>query len=110
MISKLNPTGLSAGFGASLVTSWKGRKRKGVLVGQALPAGGWDPKHFCRYPKAEGKNYCFMGKTASLKTKQNKQTKNPKTLHVKVSSAVQIPANVAVLLEKCLSTAGNPHL
>lgn len=26
------------------------------IVGQALPAGGWNPKRFCKYPKAEAVN------------------------------------------------------
>lgn len=72
VISKLNLTGLPAGFGASLVTDWKVRKEKGMLVGQSLPAGGWNPKHFHRYPKAEAvnlraKNHCFMGKISMLR-------------------------------------------
>lgn len=107
MISKLNLTGLSAGFGASPITNWKVRKGKEALVGQDLPAGGQDPKPFCRYPKAEAVN--LMAKSTALWGKWfllfsffffN--------LHIKVSSAVQIPANVTVLLEKCLPNAGTP--
>lgn len=31
-------------------------RKRTVIVGQALLAGGWNPKHFCKYPKAEAVN------------------------------------------------------